>query len=100
MLEGVVKFGLEEMMIKLVSSRFKGAIHITVHARKRMIERSVDDELLFDLIETGELKNKDDKHAWIAKFYEGRNDNLICVAVVIDQAVIVKTVMFHFSFEG
>ena len=86
-------------MITLISSRFKGAIHITAHARKRMIERSIDDELLFDLIETGDLKFKDDKHAWIAKFYEDRNDNLICAAVVIDQTVIVKTVMFHFSFE-
>ncbi len=73
------------MMITLVSSRFKGAIHITAHARKRMLERSIDDKLLFDLIETGELKFKD--------------DNLICAAVVVDQAVIVKTVMFHFSFE-
>ena len=86
-------------MITLISSRFKGPIHITAHARKRMIERSIDDELLFDLIETGDLKFKDDKHAWIAKFYEDRNDNLICAAVVIDQTVIVKTVMFHFSFE-
>ena len=55
--------------------------------------------MMNDLIETGELKFKDDKHAWIAKFYAERDDNLICVAVVIDQAVIVKTVMFHFSFE-
>ena len=86
-------------MIALVSSRFKGVIHITAHARKRMLERLIDDELLFDLIETGELKFKDNKHAWIAKFYAERDDNLICAAVVIDQAVIVKTVMFHFSFE-
>ena len=86
-------------MIALASSRFKGAIHITAHARKRMIERSIDDELLFDLIETGELKFKDDKHTWITKFYEDRDDNLICAAVVVDQAVIIKTVMFHFSFE-
>ena len=86
-------------MIALISFRFKGAIPINAHARKRMIERSIDDELLLDLIETGDLKFQDDKHAWIANFYEDRNDNLICAAVVVDQTVIVKTVMFHFSFE-
>lgn len=82
-----------------VSSRFQRVIHVTQHAQKRMLERSIDDDLLFDLIETGELKFKDANHAWIAKFYEDRNDNLICAAVVIEQTVIVKTVMYHFSFE-
>ena len=86
-------------MIIQISPRFKKAIHVTEHAKKRMIERSIDDQLLFNLIETGELKFKDSKHGWIAKFYENRNDNLICAAVVIDQTVIVKTVMFNFSFE-
>lgn len=82
-----------------VSSRFRGVIHVTEHAKRRMLERSIDDDLLFDLIETGEVKFKNETHGWIAKFYEDRNDNLICAAVVIDQTVIVKTVMYHFSFE-
>jgi len=49
----------------------------------------------------GELSYKNDKHAWIAiEFYQHRIDNLLCAAVVIDQTVIVKTVMYHFSFEN
>ena len=54
-------------------------------------------ELLSDLIETGQLNNKDVKHAWITKHYQHRTDNLLCAAVIIDQALIV---MYHFSFEN
>ena len=57
-------------------------------------------ELLGDLIETGQLNYKDDKHVWIAKHFQHRTDNLLCAAIVIDQAVIVKTVMYHFNFEN
>lgn len=82
------------------SQRFNKMIHLTEHAQKRMIERNISLELLSDLIETGQLRHKDDKHAWIAKSYQHRTDNLLCAAVVIDQTVIVKTVMYHFSFEN
>ena len=64
-----------------------------------MYERDISEDLLFDLVETGELKFKDSKHGWIAKFYENRNDNLICAAVLIEKTIIIKTVMYHFSFE-
>ena len=40
-------------MIIRISPRFKKAIHITEHAKKRMIERSIDDELLMEF--TGEV---------------------------------------------
>ena len=83
----------------MYSQRFNKIIHLTEHAKKRMIDRDISIELLNDLIETGELKYKDDMHAWIAKHFQHRNDNLICAAIVIDKAVIVKTVMYHFSFE-
>jgi len=82
------------------SQRFNKTIHLTEHAKKRMIERDISMELLCDLIETGQLTYKDDKHAWIAKYYQHRTDNLLCVAVIIDQALIVKTAMYHFSFEN
>ena len=65
-----------------------------------MLERDISNELLDDLIETGQLTYKDDKHAWIAKHFQHRTDNLLCAAIVIDQAVIVKTVMYHFNFEN
>jgi Domain of unknown function (DUF4258) len=84
----------------MYSQRFNKVIHLTEHAKNRMIERDISMELLSDLIETGQLNYKDDKHAWIAKHFQHRTDNLICAAIVIDQAVIVKTVMYHFNFEN
>jgi len=45
------------------SQRFNKIIHLTEHAQKRMIERDISNELLSDLIETGQLSYKDDKHA-------------------------------------
>ena len=65
-----------------------------------MIERDISMELLSNLIETGQINYKDDKHAWIAKHFQHRTDNLLCAAIVIDQAVIVKTVMYLFNFEN
>lgn len=43
-----------------------------------MIDRAVNAERLLDLIETGEIKYKDEFRIWILKTYEDRNDNLIC----------------------
>jgi|JFJP01.1.fsa_nt_gi hypothetical protein len=83
----------------LISSRFKTTIYITEHTKKRLIERSMDEALLFDLIETGDIKFKDSHHAWIAKHYSNRQDNLLCAAIVIEKTLIVKTVMHHFSFK-
>jgi hypothetical protein len=80
----------------MYSQRFDKAIHLTEHAKKRMVERDISMDLLSDLIETGQLNYKDDKHAWLAKHYRHRNDNLLCAAVIIDAALIVKTVMYHF----
>ena len=84
----------------MYSQRFNKAIHLTEHAKKRMIERDISMELLSNLIETGQLNYKDDKHAWIAKHFQHRTDNLLCAATVIDQEVIVKIVMYHFNFEN
>ena len=36
--------------------RFNRTIHLTRHARERMIARSIDDDVLVDLLETGELR--------------------------------------------
>ena len=39
---------------------FDRTIRVTEHARMRMKERSIDDTMLLDLIETGETKYKDE----------------------------------------
>jgi hypothetical protein len=84
----------------MYSQRFNKVIHLTEHAKKRLLERDISIELLIDIIETGQLRYKDTTHAWIAKYYEQRKDNLLCAAVIIDQTIIIKTVMYHFNFES
>jgi hypothetical protein len=75
-------------------------IWITRHAQKRMQQRQVSEGMLLDLIETGTLRRKDDLHAWIFKYYPERTDNLICAAVALNKAIVVKTIMHHFQLEG
>ena len=43
----------------------------------RMIQRGIDDALLRDLIETGEVRYKGERRFWIAKWYPQRRDNLV-----------------------
>lgn len=64
-----------------------------------MAERAITDDVLLNLIETGEVRHKDDVRLWIAKHYPERADNLLCAAVVLETAVVVKTVMHHFAWE-
>ena len=83
----------------MYSQRFNRPIQVTQHARHRMEERGVSDALLLDLIETGELRHKDERRVWIAKHYPERADNLLCTAAALETAVVVKTVMHHFTWE-
>lgn len=79
------------------SERFCRAIQLTDHANKRMIERDIDEARLLDIVETGQVKYKDDRHLWLFKGYPDRSDNLLCVAALLSSALIVKTVMHHFA---
>jgi len=82
----------------MFSARFAKPIEITDHARGRMAARTISEVLLCDIIETGEVRYKDEARIWIAKHYDDRDDNLICVAAVLETALVVKTVMHHFSW--
>jgi hypothetical protein len=55
--------------------------------------------LLYDLIETGTVRYKDDCRLWIFKSYTDREDNLICAAAVQEHEIIIKTVMHHFELK-
>lgn len=83
----------------MLSARFGKLVVITDHARRRMAERNISDALLLDLIETGEIRYKDAARMWIAKSYPDREDSPLCAVAVMEQALIVKTVMHHFSWE-
>ena len=83
----------------MFSQRFGKVIVLTDHARERMARRGIDEGLLLDLIETGEVRMKDTTRGWIAKHYAERDDNLVCVAVVLETALVIKTVLHHFTWE-
>lgn len=83
----------------MFSQRFNLPVLITRHARQRMAERDMDEALLLDLIETGNARHKDETHLWLFKHYDRRDDNLLCAAVVIEGALVIKTVMHRFQLE-
>lgn len=83
----------------MFSERFQRPVRITHHATQRMAERNMDVALLLDVIETGTVKHKDATRLWIFKAYAERADNLLCVAVVLETTLVVKTVMHHFTPE-
>jgi Domain of unknown function (DUF4258) len=62
-----------------------------------MATRAISEALLRDVIETGEVRYKGETRIWIAKYYGDRADNLLCVAAVLETALVIKTVMHHFS---
>ena len=73
---------------------------VTRHARQRMEQRGIDDARLLDLIDFGETRYKDATRLWIYKHYAVRDDNLLCVAaVLIEDILVVKTVMHRFQLS-
>ena len=79
------------------SNRFQSRVHLSHHAVLRMQQRSISEEVVRDLIETGAVKHKDERHLWIFKAYTGRRDNLLCAAAVSGASLVVKTLMSHWQ---
>jgi hypothetical protein len=79
------------------SQRFGLPIILTQHAKLRMTERGVDEALVQEVIDTGTLKDAGNAHYWLYKHVDAREDNLLCVAAVIDNVVVVKTIMHHWE---
>lgn len=50
-----------------------------------------------DVIDTGETRFKDDTHLWAYKDYPERADSLLCAVLILEDHLVVKTVMHHFS---
>jgi hypothetical protein len=84
-------------MSSWLSERFSKRVHMTHHAIRRMTQRGLDQETIATLIETGSVKQKDTEHWWIFKELPGRDDNLVCAAVISRQAIIIKTIMTHWE---
>lgn len=81
------------------SARFGRNVWLTDHAVRRAAERLVPLDTVLDVVESGTLRETGGGHCWIWKAVEGRGDNLLCVAALLADAVIVKTVMHHFEPE-
>ncbi len=79
------------------SARFGLPVVLTEHARQRMAKRNISAALLLDIIDTGTVRDAGQGHCWLYKDVPGRSDNLLCAAVVMDNAVVVKTVMHHWE---
>ncbi|WP_299436704.1 DUF4258 domain-containing protein [uncultured Rhodospira sp.] len=84
----------------MFSRRFQREVRLTRHARDRMSDRAITVDMLVDVLETGDVRWKDDIRGWIAKHVPEREDNLICLVVVLEDAVVIKTVMHHFEWEA
>ena len=82
-----------------LSARFGLPIVFTEHALRRMKQRQMDEGLVQDIVDTGIVKAADATRLWIYKHVEQRGDNLLCVAAVIDNAVVVKTVMHYWELQ-
>lgn len=83
--------------LPLFSQRFQREVCITRHARERLRERSISEVLLLEVIDTGEARYKDETHLWAFKSFPERDDDLLCAVLVLEDRLIVKTVMHHFT---
>ena len=81
----------------MFSNRFQRPIVISSHARIRMVERDISEAMLLEVIDSGDTRYKDATHLWAYKEFPERHDNLLCAVLVLEDQVVVKTVMHHFS---
>lgn len=79
------------------SKRFGKTVWLTNHAIESMAKRRVTLGEVQTMIEEGEFVRKSGARGWIAYHFQARDDNLVCAAVVNDQAMIVKTVMVNWK---
>jgi len=79
------------------STRFNLQVVLTEHATQRMAERQISLEQVLEIIDSGTVKEAGGLHYWLYKHLPDRADNLLCVAAVIDNVFVVKTIMYHWE---
>ena len=80
----------------MFSNRFQLSVVISSHARIRMAERDISETMLLEVIDSGDTRYRDATHLWAFKEFPERHDNLLCAVLVLEDCVVVKTVMHHF----
>jgi hypothetical protein len=81
----------------MYSVRFQRPVVVSGHAKIRMVERDISEAMLLEVIDFGETRYKDETHLWAFKEFPERHDNLLCAVLVLEDRVVVKTVMHHFT---
>jgi len=82
------------------STRFGKRVWLTNHAIESMAKRRVTLDQVKTLVELGTYLDKGDGNGWIFHRFEERGGDLVCAAVVTGQAIIVKTIMIHWTERG
>ena len=80
----------------MFSVRFQLPVVLSKHAKIRMVERDISAAMLLEVIDSGDARYKDATHLWAFKEFPERHDNLLCAVLVLEDCVVVKTVMHHF----
>ena len=81
----------------MISKRFQMLVVLTEHAKARMEERDLSTAFILDIIDNGMQKNAGGPHYWLYKHFPDRQDNFLCVAAVVENVSVVKTVMHHWE---
>jgi len=84
----------------MFSTQFNRPVILTRHAARRMADRNISEAELLRVLDTGDTRFKDATHLWAFQHLAGRSDHPICAVWVLEDAVIVKTVMHKFTLEG
>ena len=79
----------------MYSARFNLQVVLTEQATQRMAEGQISLEQVLEIIDSGTVKEAGGLHYWLYKHLTDRTDNLLCVAAVIDNVFVVKTIMHH-----
>ena len=62
-----------------------------------MIARKVTAELVLQIVDTGFVRYSDPIRLWAWLEVPERDDNLLCLALVLEDVIVVKTVMHHWE---
>ncbi len=79
--------------------RFSKKVWLTNHAIESMNKRDVTLFEVKQILENGEYQQTDTEHGWIYFDFEHRTDNLVCVAIIEKESIIIKTVMINWTLR-
>jgi len=79
------------------SEKLGKKVWLTNHAIEAMAKRNITMPEVKKLVELGECREMACQHGWIYYEFPERDDNLMCAAVVNEEAIIIKTLMIRWQ---